>query len=134
MYKVVSREFTSTRFEIYQSHDLGRLQALCYECDQWVACMEVVRDVTLRVVGCSCPTRDIALEDAIHASGLNLPADPTKRSKTLEQHLIDGNCQISTVTPVKKGINIHVYQWIAFWTGINVLSIDIDSNREEIVA
>lgn len=133
MYKVVSREFTSTRFEIYQSLDMRWLEALCYECDNWVANMVVVGE-TLRVVGCYCPTRDISLEETISASGLTLPSDPIARSKTLEQHLIDGNCQISTVTPVKKGINIHVYQWIAFWTGINVLSIDINSNSDEVVA
>lgn len=133
MYKVVSREFTSTRFEIYQSHDLGRLEALCYECNNWVACMELVRDVTLRVVGCSCPNRDIGLEEAISASGLSFSSNPKFRYKSLES-LTDGNCPISTEGITDGGVNIHVFQWIAFWAGINVLTIEINPNSDEVVA
>ena len=133
MHKVVSREFTSTRFEIYQSLDLRWLEALCYECDNWVASMEVVAEGTLRVVGCCCPTRDIDLEETISASGLRLPADPKLWGKTLD-HLTDGNCQISTEGITDGGVNISVFQWIAFWAGVNVLSIDINSNYDEVVA
>ena len=132
MYKVVSREFTSTRFEIYQSLDLSRLEALCFECARWATGMDVVGE-TLRILGCRCHTRDIDLEETIRASGLRLPPDSKLRSKVLE-FLTDGNCQISTEGLTDRGVNVYVYQWIAFWAGINVLSIDIDCNREEVVA
>jgi hypothetical protein len=132
MFKVVSREFTSTRFEIYQSHDLRWLEALCYECGNWVANMDVVGD-TLRIVGCYCRTRDIDLEETISASGLSLSTNPKLRSNTLGR-LIDGNCQISTEGVTDGGVNIYVFQWIAFWAGVNVLSIDINSNSNEVVA
>lgn len=134
MYKVVSREFTSTRFEIYQSLDLRWLEALCFECNNWIACMEVVREKTLRVVGCCCcRTRDIGLEEAFSASGLREPTNPKVLYEALE-HLTDGNCPISTEGVTDGGVNISVFQWIAFWAGINVLSIDIDSNSGEVVA
>ena len=126
MYKVVSREFTSTRFEIYQSLDLKRLQAMCYKCGNWVAVMYRVGDGdTLSAVGCCCRTNSIGLEEAISASGLSLLPDPKLRNKIL-YYLTDGTCQISTEGITDGGVSIHVFQWIAFWAGINVLSIDID--------
>lgn len=133
MHKVVSREFTSTRFEIYQSLDLRWLEAMCYECNNWIACMEVVRDAKLRVVGCSCPTRYIDIEEVISASGLSFSADPKLRYKFLD-NLTDGNCRISTEGFTDGGFNIHVFQWIAFWAGVHVLNIDINSNSDEVVA
>lgn len=132
MHKVVSREFTSTRFEIYQSLDLRWLEAMCFECVNWVAGMEVVGE-TLRAVGCCCRSRDIGLEEAFSASGLRLPTNPKVLYEALE-HLTDGNCPISTKGYTDGGIDIHVYQWIAFWTGINVMNIDIDCDRDEVVA
>lgn len=132
MHKVVSREFTSTRFEIYLSPDLRWLEALCYECDNWIANMEVVGE-TLRAVGCCCRTRDVDLEGAFSASGLRMPTNPKVLYEALD-HLTDGNCPISMEVAADDGVNILVYQWIAFWAGINVMSIDIDCYREEVVA
>ena len=132
VHKVVSREFTSTRFEIYQSFDLRWLSAKCYECDNWVASMEVVGEA-LRAVGCTCPDRDISLEETISASGLTIPRLPEVRSRT-PYLLTEGGCLIRTEGHTDGGINIHVYQWIAFWAGINVLSITIEPNGEEAVA
>ena len=133
--KILDREHTTTRFEIFQTD--SSLWLRCSNCGLWVTETEFARG-WVEIDGCTCESRDVDADAALKNAGMVLTrkydAAGEVRSQYIEfmealsasqfslENILDDN-DIDD-TPL-------IYQWIAFWAGVDVLSLSLNYHYQE---
>ena len=128
--KILDREHTTTRFEIFQAD--SSLWLRCSNCDLWMTDTEFARG-WVELDGCVCTERDVHADTALKNAGIVLTrkydAAGEVRSQYIEfmkalsapqfslENILDNDAIKDT--PL-------IYQWIAFWAGVDVLDLSLN--------
>ena len=120
--KILSREHSATRFEIYQTDH--SLWLYCHVCGYWLTDTEVKHGL-IEIEGCECAERRIKVDDMLSGVGIVFTS-----SDDYIQFIKDIAVSAFPLGDLLNGQNVEdtpaLYQWIAFWTGNYVLELELD--------
>lgn len=127
--KILSRDHSATRFEIYQTDDILWLD--CHVCGFWLTDTKV-KSGWIEIKGCTCAERRIKVDDMLEGAGIVVAKyDSLGASRDQYTQFIK-----NVTTPhflldyLLNGQNVEdmmtLYQWIAFWTGNDVWGLELD--------
>lgn len=127
--KILSRDHSATRFEIYQADH--NLWLRCHVCGRWLTDTEV-KSGWIEIRGCSCTERRFKIDDMLRDAGITaLKYDSTGEYRDEYTQFIESitAAEIS-LDDLLNGRNIQdmpiLYQWIAFWTGNDVMELQLN--------
>lgn len=129
--KILGSDFTTTRFEIFQyGHNLW---PRCTVCDLWVTAAEFVSG-WVEIYGCTCPDRHIHVRNALENAGMFSHTRKYDSSGMYREEFIEFMKAVSasqfSLEDILDDGDIEdtplLYQWIAFWAGIDVLDLTLN--------
>lgn len=127
--KILSRDHSSTRFEIYQTD--YNLWLRCHVCGLWLTGTKV-NFGWIEIEGCECEERRIEVNDMLRGGGITAVKYDTRgvpRDQYL-QFIKNITAPHFPLEDLHNGKDVEdvpfLYQWIAFWTGNDVLELELD--------
>ena len=125
--KILSREHSVTRFEIYQTE--YSLWLRCYVCDLWVTDVEF-NDGWIEIAGCQCEEHRLKVDDMSKGAGILSARYGSSADDQYLQFIKSLTASDFPLDDLLNGEDVEdvplLYQWIAFWTGNDVLKLDLD--------
>ena len=127
--KILSRDHSATRFEIYQTDH--SLWLYCHVCGFWLTGTEVKHGL-IEIEGCECAERRIKVDDMLRGAGIVVAKYDTRgipRDQYI-QFIKDITASGFPLGDLLNGRDVEdvpaLYQWIAFWTGNDVFELELD--------
>ena len=128
--KILDREHTTTRFEIFQTSE--SLWLYCSVCGLWVTDTKFVEG-WVEVYGCTCYESHIDIDNALKDAGIVLTRKYDAEGQVRTQYIEFMEALSASQFSLKNILDNDdiqdtplLYQWIAFWAGVDVLELGLN--------